>query len=121
MPKRGHEAYEVLRRAILRQAKPDDPEQFWRDVREYGAETGWPGFTYFRDTIRFYERNKKAIWDLLVNLAEQTGEKNVFAMMAEFRTAPMVGDYETFANLMSWFAVEEVANWWLQMQTRSMA
>ena len=44
------------------------------DVRRGGADSGFPGFTYYADTVSFAKRHRAAILDSLVSLADDLGE-----------------------------------------------
>ena len=77
----------------------------------HGADAGWPGFTYYRDTSAFYRKNAEDIWRILCMDAENMGYPNVFAFMAEFREAKGVEDRVTFENLLSWDALERAGQW----------
>jgi hypothetical protein len=83
-----------------------------RDISGHGADTGWPGFTYTSDCVAFYEENKEAIWSLLHEMANDMGLPNPAALIATFNRVDMIEDADTFANLLAWFAVEEVAHWY---------
>ena len=78
-----------------------------QDVARHGADSGWPGFSYYSDTCRFYARHKEAIWDLLISEAEEMGEKNVWQFIAQFGRAT-VGDADQVENLLAWYALEAV-------------
>jgi len=76
------------------------------DVAEHGADAGWPGFTYYRETTRFYDRHKEAIWELLWNDCQVYGS-NIPAMIGSFNSA--VSTATEFENLLVWLALETVA------------
>jgi len=96
--------YDSMKRSILRTIGKDS----CRDVVRGGADAGFPGFTYYNDTVRFYDRHKKAIWELLNDMADSMGEKNTMALIASFTRAADISDDDTFKNLLAWFALEEV-------------
>jgi hypothetical protein len=56
---------------------PDDALQSLKDVAEHGVEGGFPGFTYYTDTVEFYKRNKMAIVKLLQQEADDSGQDPV--------------------------------------------
>ena len=72
----------------------------------YGASGGFGGFTYYMDTVVFYDNNEKKIWGLLYAHAEPF--ENVFEFIASFVGAENVQDGDQFKNLLAWFALEEV-------------
>jgi len=74
------------------------------DVARHGADAGWPGFTYYHETARFYARHKEAIWDLLWNDCQVYGS-NIPALIGSFN----ISTATEFENLLVWFALETVA------------
>jgi hypothetical protein len=92
-------------RAIRRQLDVD----YLRDVAEHGADAGFPGFTYYTDTVKFYNRHEGAIWELLREDADALGYDNVPALIASFNSAHQAEDPTTFKNLLTWYALETVA------------
>lgn len=117
---------------------PDDEEfiSTMEDVARHGAEGGFPGFTYYKDTIKFYAENRDEIVRRLEALAEELGE-DVIMMVRTFNclssppttfgkprvphyTSSDVGRvlyvtekdedvYTQIANALAWFALEDVA------------
>jgi len=75
-----------------------------------GADAGYPGFTYFTDTVKFYDENEELIWDILVEMADDLGETPL-NVIAGFGGAKDVVSGDSFKNLMSWFALEEASNY----------
>ena len=51
-------AVEELYEAILSTFNDDESEMFetFQDIRQHGADYGVPGFTYYSETIEFYEK-----------------------------------------------------------------
>lgn len=80
------------------------------EAGHHGADTGWPGFSYTTDCVAFYEANERAIWQLLEEAADQMG-MTPLALVASFRRADMACNLDGFANLLAWFALEEVGRW----------
>lgn len=79
------------------------------DIASHGADSGWGGLTYTRDCVELFDQYGSEIWELAVQQAEDMGCKNVADMIAGFTRADMLGDLDTFKNLMVWFAAEEYA------------
>lgn len=100
---------EKLHKAIKKHSRMDDEQII--DAGNHGADAGWPGFTYYTDTVKFYDKNADDIWELANQEAEEMGEANALALIAGFRGAKNVSDDDTFKNLMSWFALEEIGRW----------
>lgn len=96
------------------------------DIRSHGVDGGFPGFTYYSDTVKFASRHRSSIVRLLEDMADQLGE-DVVSMVSNFGTFRNNGmdaddkkDLYRFLgggkckevqipNLMAWFAAEEVA------------
>ena len=96
------------------------------DVTNHGAGSGFCGFTYYSDTIKFFRNNKKLIIELAENMAEDFGE-DVLSMINNFNCLKDYelsnsqigkvlygrfsdsGDNVHIMNTLSWFALEEVA------------
>lgn len=106
------EAHERLYKAILKQMEMSEKEteeaKTWYDIAEHGADTGWPGFTYYTDTTEFYEKNKEEIWELLAEQAEGMGYTPI-ELIAQFKIQSDAQTADTFENMMAWFALEEIA------------
>lgn len=88
--------------------KANFTKQEIRDICNYGADAGWHGLTYYRDTCKLYDRFECEIWDRLTDDAESYGHKNVFEMIANFRRADVMDSYQ-FKNLLAWYMAEEIA------------
>ena len=54
---------ERLEDAVKQHSLLDDADLI--EVAEHGADTGWDGFTYYDDTVKFYDANEDDIWELL--------------------------------------------------------
>lgn len=113
----------------------DELEGTLTDVMNHGADSGWPGFTYYHDTVEFFLNNKKEIIELAKEMADDLGE-NVIEMIGGFNCLKYY-DYKTnkwiepegqdaigktiygrkndtdemVANALAWFALEEVARY----------
>lgn len=87
------------------------------EAGKHGADTGWPGFTYTSDCVKFYHANERAIWELLEETADQMGMKPL-ELVANFGRADMATSLDGFANLLAWFALEEVGRWLADRQDR---
>lgn len=87
-------------RAITRQLDRDQRG----DVVNHGMAGGFPGFTYYTDTNKFYRKHEDAIFALIAHEAEQHGYNNIFAFLAD--TNGQADDPVTMKNHMVWVAVE---------------
>ena len=115
--KLSNETKQELYEAIAKQMgydldKPEEVAELHgdlRDVANHGADTGWGGFTYTTDCVKFHDENEDAIWDLAREMAEEMGEPNVPALVAGFARSSMADSADGFKSLLAWFALEEVA------------
>ena len=114
-----------LIRSVIRTVGKDSIE----DIYNHGADGGYPGITYYHDTIAFYRRNRADIIELAHRMAEDLGE-DMLSMIPGFNclkqdnpqykreTLDEIGrtiygrmnsDDTQVANALCWFACEEVA------------
>ena len=111
----------TLVRAVIRQL---GGRESLPDVVRHGADAGYPGFTYYRDTCQFFRRHRKAIVGLIDQWCDESGDDPV-SVVANFGC--LENDRETRAsiarclygrpteddcaveNALAWFALEEVA------------
>lgn len=96
------EAMKELTRAVRRHLDKHELES----VAENGAAAGWNGFIYYRETIGFYEQHSEAIFKLIEEDSEGGSIMKYIAMCDRNDT---IRDYATFANFLSWYALESVA------------
>lgn len=98
-----------------------------QDVYMHGADGGFAGFTYYDDTVAFFDKYKKDILALAEDVANQMGIE-LLDLIQSFRClenqysqtdiakAIYQGrgkdemDVTIIKNAMSWFALEEVCN-----------
>lgn len=117
---------EALVRAVVRQAGGWEAfQENAEDVANHGADGGFHGFIYYRDTVAFTRRNREAIIEALTESADSLGE-TVAGLVRSFRC--LGGEYteddigralwgrftdsdETtqIYNALAWFALETVA------------
>ncbi len=100
--------YQDLLEAIREHSEMDDSQIM--EAGQHGADSGWPGFTYTTDCVEFYRKNERTIWALLEETADQLG-LNPLQLIAGFGRADMATSLDGFANLLAWFALEEVGRW----------
>lgn len=82
--------------------------EYARDIAEHGADCGYPHITYTSDTCRIFDKFAEEIWEMVVEQADSAGE-NPAEYISQFRRADMLDNWDSFRNLMVWFACEEVA------------
>lgn len=94
-----------------------------KDVVNYGADAGWVGFTYYSDTVKFFDDNKSLIMNNLKSMASEFGHgllefisqfnclNNKYSVdeIAEVIYANSEEGEFTIKNALSWYALEEVA------------
>ena len=79
-----------------------------RGLAEHGADGGWQGLTYYRETCALYQKHKEEIWEMLFEDAEEFG-MSWASMIDGWRSAKNVGSVDQFENLMVWYAAERTA------------
>ena len=81
------------------------------DAANHGAASGFGGFTYYADTVKFYDENEKLIVEYLDEMADGMGFDSGFAYVASLPAIKNVGNIDQFKNLCSWIILEEVGRW----------
>jgi hypothetical protein len=61
--------WQTVTRAITRQLSRDELTA----VASHGADAGWHGFTYHRDTDAFYRKHRSAINTRVLEMAKEFG------------------------------------------------
>lgn len=100
-------------------------EDYAQDIASHGADAGFPGFTYYSDTVSFYKANKTLIIEAAREMATELGAGTISEFVASFNclrdyTPTEIeaffiyddedGDNYTYiVNALSWFAMEESA------------
>jgi hypothetical protein len=84
-------------------------KEYARDIAAHGADCGFPCITYTSDTACIFDRFEDEIWDMAVDDARELGYANVCAMIASFKRSDMIETYDSFRNLMVWYACEKLA------------
>lgn len=93
------------------------------NINDHGAIGGFSGFSYYHDTVRFFDDNREPILKMAAEMAADCGYKSSFEMMAAFNCFAGLTDQEIFnalidpeaeeattvKNGLAWFALEEVA------------
>lgn len=112
-------SHPTLARAVLRAVGRDSIE----DLARHGADAGFLGITYTRDTVAFWRRHRAEIMDLATEQAHSMGE-TVLGMVMSFRCLKGYSEDEiadaiygrdggdavdVIRNSMTWFACEEMA------------
>ena len=83
-----------------------------RQAGEYGADAGWPGFTYTSDGADFTDANAADLDELLQLGADDFGHDNVSQFVATFGRADMTATLDGYKCLIAWYALEECGRFW---------
>ena len=95
----------TLREWMLENIEDEDLEA----IVEHGCVIGFFGLTYYNETSALYDTYQEEIWDMLAEQAKVFGFDNSVAFIASMNGVKKVGNQTTFANLLVWYAVEELA------------
>ena len=80
-----------------------------KEVVEHGCVNGGvSSLIYYEDTIKFHDKFENEIWEMLFDEYQDFGYKNVFEYIASFNLN--VCSIDGVKNLLSWYAVENVAS-----------
>ena len=79
------------------------------DISTYGAQNGYRGLTYYRDTEELYKTYESDIWGLLADDADNFGSKNLLELISTFNGAKNVDSLSQLTNLLVWYAAEKIA------------
>ena len=80
-------------------------------IAEHGADAGWNGFSYYNETVQFYNDHETLLWDLLESEADEFGEESVITFLDKHCNTKDVANLTQFKNWMAWYALESVAYW----------
>ena len=80
-----------------------------RDIARHGADAGWSGLIYYRETSALYDQYAADLWEMLNEDAEALGHNSVLELMAGLGGAAQVASDATFKNLVVWYGAERVA------------
>lgn len=120
---------ESLIRAVIRKAGGwQSFKEMAPDVTNHGADSGFSGFIYYTDTVKFAQRHKGVILDACRQLADDLGEP-VYRMIGGFNCLkitegeaaeaihnPRSEDRTNVLNALSWFALEEVCRSYVDLE-----
>jgi len=96
------------------------------DIVNNGADSGFSGFIYTEDCVKFWRKYKKDILKLLESASDNLGQSAVIIVkdfeyirnsdyteneIAEALYGKYNQEYDYIYNTMAWFALEEVARW----------
>ena len=128
----NHEDNKSLISAVKKQLGCDSANEFFDELDNIlksscGANAGFTGFIYYKETTAFWKANKKNIKKLMEQEADELGEGSVISMVKKFNSVKdnfsedeigrsLYGKfdedlymlYDSFAK----YALEEVAYWY---------
>lgn len=98
-------------------AELQEPEQL-NEVLNHGCIGGTiPGLIYYRDTCKFYRKNKAGIMELISEYEDSTGEKitDLISKQIEYSTGEFYSalsryneDHTQIYNWLTWFGFEQI-------------
>jgi hypothetical protein len=108
--------------SVCKQLGEDNTDNL-SDIANHGADAGFPGFTYYADTCKFFKKHRKEIVELVKNRAEDFGQSPIdfvasFVCLKDMATKEEIAkvlygrlndDTYLVENDLSWFVLEEVA------------
>ncbi len=98
----------IIRAKTFKQWMKANLKDSMQDIANHGADQGYPGLTYYKETCQLYDKFKEEIWDALEEDREDMGYKNIFELIATFGRAD-AGSDEEFKNLLVWYMAERIA------------
>ncbi len=99
----------IIRSKCLKDWFKANLHEYTEDIASHGADAGFPKITYTADPVKIFDKFAAQIWEMAVEDAEDMGYKNVAAMIAEFVRSDMLDTFDSFKNLMVWYACEKLA------------
>jgi hypothetical protein len=115
----------TLARAVSRQVGgKSELLGIYADVLSHGADSGFSGFIYYYETIKFWKTNKKTIIESIQDLADDCGQ-GVLEMVSNFNCIKgdfsheeigkaLYGNYsddlDLIYNCLAWYALESVCS-----------
>jgi len=119
----GHIPAELIRSTVAQFGDWLYFQESAANISDHGAAGGFTGFSYYHDTLAFFDANRASILKMAAEMATDCGYKSSFEMMAAFNCFAGLTDQEIFnalidpeaeesttvKNGLAWFALEEVA------------
>ena len=98
----------IIRSRTFKQWMDANLKDYYKDIAGHGCSAGFPGLTYYTDTMKLYGKFKDEIFEMLADDAEDQGV-TIPELIASFNGAKDVWDSGTFENLLVWYAAERIA------------
>lgn len=83
--------------------------EYMKGLAEHGASAGFPGLTYYQDTVALFEEYEEELWAELDQMADSFGYDSVPELIGTFNGAAHANDPTRFKNLVVWAVAEEYA------------
>ncbi len=92
-----------------------------RDAANYGADSGFAGFTYTTDGAEFTDKNAALLDELLQLDSEEFGYDDVANFVASFNRSDMTDTLDGYKCLVAWWALETAGRWLVDRQEMRVA
>ena len=79
------------------------------DIAKHGCVGGFPGITYYSETVEKYNDYHEEIWERLYEDGLAHGQ-NILELIASFNGSKNVESDDQFKNLLVWYYIEQLAN-----------
>lgn len=92
----------------LKDYEPSERYSALKDLLRHGCKSGMvTHLIYYEDTVKYYDKYEDEIWELVFELKETFGFKNVFKFLSTLNDSNFIGSIQEVKNLLVWFAFEE--------------
>jgi hypothetical protein len=96
--------------SLLDVGTEEEIESYINDLMNHGCVSGMVGeLIYYSDTIKFYEKYKYEINDLLKETLDQCGYKHPAELLRDWDEEDSLALEQSNQNLLAWFGYEETA------------
>ena len=85
-----------------------------QDLAQYGAAGGFPGLTYYHDTVKLYRRYRDELWQFISDMAEGAGENTLTVLANGNPDYTNVANADQAENYIVWFVAEEYARQFIE-------
>jgi hypothetical protein len=128
---RSHLPASLIRATVKQAGGWGSFKEMAADVTNHGANGGFHGFIYTRDTVAFTKRNKAELLEMAKQMCEDLGEGDMFAMIGGFNCLKISAaeaaeaiynsrseERDNVFNALAWFALEEVSRSYVDLGER---
>lgn len=120
---KSHLSERVIRAVVRQVGGWASFKELAEDVANHGADSGFSGFIYYADTVKFTARLKQDLLCMANVMAQDLGESSGFTLIAGFNCLkgtsadevfdalvnPRSADRQQVFNALAWYALEEVS------------